>query len=37
MDELLEVTANPFLDQKNKEDYASAKEDEQVTQTFCGT
>ncbi len=38
MDELLEVTANPFLDQKNKEDYAlPAKEDEQVTQTFCGT
>ena len=38
MDDLLEVTANPFLDQKNKEDYAlPAKEDEQVTQTFCGT
>ena len=38
MDELLEVTANPFLDQKNKEDYVlPAKEDEQVTQTFCGT
>ena len=38
MDELLEVTANPFLDQKNMEDYAvPAKEDEQVTQTFCGT
>ena len=38
MDELLEVTANPFLDQKNKEGYAlPAKEDEQVTQTFCGT
>tara|TARA_Y100001936_G_scaffold141093_1_gene137665 strand:- start:595 stop:1143 length:549 start_codon:yes stop_codon:yes gene_type:complete len=38
MDDMLEATANPFLDQKNKEDYAvPAKEDEQVTQTFCGT
>ena len=38
MDEMLEVTSNPYLVQKNMEDYAvPAKEDEQVTQTFCGT
>jgi len=38
MDEMLEVTANPYHDQENKEDYAvPAKEDERVTQTFCGT
>jgi Uncharacterized conserved protein len=38
MDEILEVTANPFLDQKNRGDYAApADEDELVTQTFCGT
>ena len=37
MDEMLEVTANPYHDQENKEDYAvPAKEDERVTQTFCG-
>ena len=38
MDEMLEVTSNPFLDQENKKEYAiPAEEDEQVTQTFCGT
>tara|TARA_B100001996_G_scaffold235783_1_gene182070 strand:+ start:1228 stop:2682 length:1455 start_codon:yes stop_codon:yes gene_type:complete len=38
MDEMLKVTADPYMDQKNMEDYAvPAKEDEQVTQTFCGT
>ena len=38
MDDMLEVTANPYHDQENKEDYAvPAKEDERVTQTFCGT
>ena len=35
---MLEVTSNPFLDQENKKEYAiPAEEDEQVTQTFCGT
>ena len=38
MDEMLKVTADPYLDQKDMEDYAvPAKDDEQVTQTFCGT
>ena len=38
MDEMLKVTADPYLDQKDMEVYAvPAKDDEQVTQTFCGT
>ena len=38
MDKMLKVTADPYLDQKDMEDYAvPAKDDEQVTQTFCGT
>ena len=38
MDQLLQITEKPFLEQENMQDYAiPAKDDERVTQTFCGT
>ena len=38
MDQILQVTEKPYLEQENMEDFAiPAKDHEQVTQTFCGT
>ena len=38
MDQLLQITEKPFLEQENMQNYAiPAKDDERVTQTFCGT
>lgn len=38
MDQILQVTQKPYLEQEDMEDFAiPAKDDEQVTQTFCGT
>ncbi|GIS41359.1 MAG: hypothetical protein Ct9H90mP13_12050 [Pseudomonadota bacterium] len=38
MDEMLKVTADPYLDQKDMGKLCCASQsDEQVTQTFCGT
>ena len=38
MDQILLVTQKPYLEQEDMEDFAiPAKDEEQVTQTFCGT
>ena len=38
MDQILQVTQKPYLEQEDMEDFAiPAKDGEQVTQTFCGT
>ena len=38
MDQILLVTQKPYLEQEGMEDFAiPAKDEEQVTQTFCGT